>query len=134
MIKFSELRLGNYVIADEDGKLWRSEVTDFNNDEKEIEVDNGVQRFFFTSERLEPIPVDEAVLLRMNFQKQVNDDGSVKYMKGAFRIQTARQDDFSQYEIWYRDEKRRILSPIYLHELQNHYEDMTKVKLTDRPM
>lgn len=134
MIKFSELRQGNYVLAQAEGKLWEGEVTDFNNDEKEIEVDNGVQKFYFKSEELQPIPVDEAVLLRMNFQKQANDDGSVKYMKGAFRIQTPRQDDFSHYEIWYRDEKRHILNPIYLHQLQNHYEDMTKVKLTRNPI
>lgn len=132
MIKFNELRQGDYVLAESEGKLWRGEVLDFNNDEKEIGVDNGVQKFYFKGDDLQPIPVDEAILLSMNFQKQANEDGSVKYMKGAFRIQTPRQDEFSHYEIWYRDEKRHILNPIYLHQLQNHYEDMTKVKLTDR--
>lgn len=134
MIKFNELRQGNYVLAELEGKLSRGEVMEFNNDEKEIGVNNGVQEFYFKGDALQPIPVDEAVLLSMNFQKQPNEDGSVKYMKGAFRIQTPRQDEFSHYEIWYRDEKRRILSPIYLHQLQNHYEDMTKVKLSDRPI
>jgi hypothetical protein len=52
-------------------------------------------------------------------------------MKGAFRIQTPDQDNFSNFEIWYRDEKRVIMQPIYLHQLQNHYEAMTKVHLTD---
>lgn len=132
MIKFNELRKGNYVIAEADGKLWQGEVTDFNNDEKEIGIDNGVQEFYFKSDALQPIPVDEAVLLRMHFQKQPMEDGSVKYLKGAFRIQTPEQDNFSHYQIWYKDEKRQILNPINLHNLQNHYEDMTKVKLTDR--
>lgn len=134
MIKFGELRPGNYVMAQADGVLSRGEVTDFNNDEKEIGVDNGVQKFYYSSESLQPIPVDESELLKMNFQKQENADGSVKYMKGAFRIQIPRKDDFSHFEIWYRDEKRHILNPIYLHNLQNHYQDMTKVILTDQPI
>ncbi|HEY9340675.1 MAG TPA: hypothetical protein VIQ23_03775 [Hanamia sp.] len=132
MIKFSELRKGDYVLAESDGQAWQGEVTDFNNDEKEIAVNNGVQEFYFKSEDLYPIPLDEEQLLKMKFQKHVNDDGSIKYMKGAFRIQTPDQDNFSNFEIWYRDEKRVIMQPIYLHQLQNHYEAMTKVHLTNQ--
>jgi hypothetical protein len=131
MIKFSELRKGDYVLAESDGQAWQGEVTDFNNDEKEIAVNNGVQEFYFKSEDLYPIPLGEEQLLKLKFQKHVNDDGSIKYMKGAFRIQTPDQDNFSNFEIWYRDEKRVIMQPIYLHQLQNHYEAMTKVHLTD---
>ncbi len=134
MIKFSELRKGNYVMVNADGQPWQGQVTDFNNDEKEIGVNNGVQEFFFKSEDLQPLPVDESVLLDMHFDKQTNADGSVKYAKGAFRIQTPTQDDFSHYQIWYKDEIRQILNPIFLHNLQNHYEDMTKVKLTNLPI
>ena len=36
MIKFSELKQGDYVLAESDGQAWRGEVTNFNNDEKEI--------------------------------------------------------------------------------------------------
>ena len=115
MIKFSELRKGNYVLAESDGQAWQGEVTGFNNDEKEISVNNGIQDFWFKDESLYPIPVDEARLLKMNFRKVVNEDGTVKYMKDAFRILTPKQDEFTQYEIWYRDEKSQILEPIYLH-------------------
>ncbi len=131
MIKFSELRKGNYVLAESDGQAWQGEVTDFNHDEKEISVNNGIQDFWFKAENLYPIPVDEARLLKMNFKKVVNEDGTVKYMKDAFRILTPRQDEFAQYEIWYRNEKRQILEPIYLHQLQNHHTEMTKVHLTN---
>jgi hypothetical protein len=131
MIKFSELNKGNYVLAESDSQAWQGEITDFNNDEKEISVNNGIQDFWFKAKDLYPIPVDEARLLKMNFRKVVNEDGSVKYMKDAFRLLTPKQDEFSHYEIWYRDEKRQILEPIYLHQLQNHYMEMTKVHLTD---
>lgn len=134
MIKFNDLKLGNYVGVESDGKEWQGEVVDFNHNEKEIAVDNGVQQFFFPRESLKPIPLSESVLLKMNFQKEVDDDGTIKYKKGAFRILIPRKDDFSRFEIWYRDEKRHILSPISLHELQNHYHEMTKVNLTDQPI
>jgi hypothetical protein len=132
MIKFSELKKGDYVLAESDGQAWQGEVTNFNSDEKEICVNNGVQEMYFNAEDLYPLPIDEDQLLKLKFTKHVNEDGSVKYMKGAFRIQTPKQDDFSHFEIWYRDEKRIITDPIPLHALQNHYAAMTKVHLTDQ--
>jgi len=131
MIKFSELKKGDYVLAESDGQAWQGEVTNFNNDEKEICVNNGVQEMYFRADDLYPLPIDEDQLLKLKFTKHVNEDGSVKYMKGAFRVQTPKQDDFSHFEIWYRDEKRIITNPIPLHALQNHYTAMTKVHLTD---
>ena len=131
MIKFSELKKGDYVLAESDGQAWQGEVTNFNNDEREICVNNGVQEMYFKAEDLYPLPMDEDQLLKLKFTKHVNENGSVKYMKGAFRIQTNEQNDFSHFEIWYRDEKRIITDPISLHVLQNHYTAMTKVHLTD---
>ena len=132
MIKFSDLKQGDYVLAESDGQAFRGEVTDFNFNEKEIAVNNGVQEFYFKGEDLYPIPLDEEQLLKLKFAKQVNADGSVKYLKGAFRIQTPEQDNFSNFEVWYRDEKRIIQHHIPLHVLQNHYLAMTKVHLTDQ--
>ena len=131
MIKFNELKTGDYVLAQSDGQAWQGEVTDFNHDEKEISVYNGVQDFWFKDEELYPLPLDEEQLFKLKFQKHVNGDGSVKYSKGAFRIQTPQQDNFSHFEIWYRDEKRIMLHPISVHQLQNHHRKMTKVHLTD---
>ena len=132
MIKFNELKVGDYVLAESDGQAWRGEVTDFNHDEKEICVNNGVQGLYFNPEDLYPLPLDEEQLLKLKFTKHLNEDGSVKYSKGAFRIQTPEQDGFSHFEIWYRDEKRIITHPIPVHVLQNHYTAMTKVHLTDQ--
>lgn len=131
MIKFSELKKGDYILAESDGQSWRGEVTDFNRDEKEICINNGVQDLWFSPENLYPLPVDEDQLLKLKFTKKINDDGSIKYSKGAFRLQTPKQDEFSNFEIWYRNEKRIINQPIALHILQNHYNSMTKVPLTD---
>lgn len=131
MIKFSELKPGDYVLAESDGQAWRGEVTQFNHNEKEICVNNGVQGMYFRPEDLYPLPLDEEQLTKLKFTKHVNEDGSIKYMKGAFRIQIPEQDNFSHFEIWYRNEKRVITHPIPVHVLQNHYAAMTKVHLND---
>jgi hypothetical protein len=131
MIKFSDLKAGDYVLAESDGQAWEGEVTDFNHDEKEISVYTGVQDFWFKGEDLYPLPLDEKQLMNLKFTKQVNENGTVKYLKGAFRIQTPSQDDFSHFEIWYRNETRIMTQPISVHQLQNHYLEMTKVHLTD---
>ena len=133
MIKFQDLQLGDYILAEQDGTNWPGEVSGFNHDEKEICVNNGVQEFWFKPEQLKPLPLNDQQLMRLNFQRQENEDGSVKYMKGAFRILIPHKDDFSHFEIWYRDEKRQMLHPIPVHRLQNHYLAMTKVHLTDEP-
>ena len=131
MIKFQELKTGDYVLIEYDGKISSGEVVGFNRDEKEICVDDGVQEFWFNADQLKPLPLDDEQLTKLNFQKQENEDGSVKYLKGAFRILIPEKNNFSRFEIWYRDEKRQIIHPIGVHELQNHYLEMTKVHLTD---
>ncbi len=131
MIKFSDLKAGDYVLAQSDGQAWEGEVTDFNHDEKEISVYTGIQDFWFKDEDLYPLPLDDKQLTRLKFQKQVNDDGSVKYMKGAFRLQIPKENDFSHLELWYRNQRRIMNEAISVHQLQNHYHAMTKVHLTD---
>ena len=131
MIKFQDIKTGDYVLAQQDGTAWPGEVTNLNSDEKEICVDNGVQEFWFKPEELKPLPLDEEQLIKLNFQKEELEDGSIKYKKGAFRILIPKKDDFSNFEMWYRDEKRVMIHSIFVHQLQNHYLEMTKVHLTD---
>ena len=131
MIKFNEIKVGDYLIADNDGDKKQGEVTDLNHTEKQVCVNTGAQDFWYETEQLSPIPLDEDQLLKLKFHRQDNADGSVKYMKGAFRMLLTAPGEFSAFEIWYRDEKRHIVHPISLHQLQNHFYDMTKVHLND---
>lgn len=131
MIKFHELKIGDFVIADNDGDKRQGEVTNLNGDEKQVCVNTGAQDFWYETEQLSPIPLDESQLLKLQFHKNTNDNGSVKYMKGAFRILLNSEGDFSKFEIWYRDERRHIMQPISVHILQNHFLEMTKVHLNE---
>ena len=129
MIKFQELKVGDYLIVDNDGDKKQGEVSNLNGDEKQVCVNTGDQEFWYETNQLSPIPLDEEQLLRLKFNKEQNEDGTVKYLKGAFRILLSATGDFSKMEIWYRDERRHIMQPLNVHQLQNHFYDMTKVFL-----
>lgn len=129
MIKYNELKIGDYVIADYDGQQWEGEVVNLNGDEKQVCVKTEVQEFWFSGDHLHPITLDEAHLFKLGFQKQVQDDGNIKYMKGAFRVMLHKENDFSNFEVWYREDRRHFNQPMTVHELQNHYLQMTKIHL-----
>jgi hypothetical protein len=131
MIKFQEIKVGDYLMADNDGDIKKGEVTDLNGDEKQVCVDTGDQEFWYETNQLSPIPLDESELFNLKFTKEGQENGSVKYLKGAFRVQLPVAGDFSRMEIWYRDERRHIMHPINVHQLQNHFLEMTKVHLND---
>jgi len=129
MIKFQEIKIGDYLMADNDGDTLQGEVTNLNGDEKQVCVNTGTQEFWFETSQLKAIPLDNNQLEKLKFTQQTNDNGTVKYLKGAFRMLLPSKDNFMTMEIWYRDEKRHIMQPITVHQLQNHYLQMTKVHL-----
>ena len=55
-------------------------------------------------------------------------DGN-KYKKGPFRVVVHDPGNYTDLEVWYREDHRRFHHPLYVHELQNHHLAMTKVPL-----
>ena len=131
MIKFNELKVGDYVMAEYGGQQKEGEVIQLNGDEKQVCIQSGDQEFWFETDHLHPIALDEAQLFKMGFQKLENGNDSGKYGKGAFRVLLQNPGDFSVFEIWYREDRRHIPHHISLHEFQNHYLQMTKIHLTE---
>ena len=130
MIKFNEIKVGDIVLADNEGQRVEGEVTELNHEDKEICVRTSVQEFWFTPDQLFPIPLDDEQLKKFHFEKVENPDNTVKYMRGPFRILLPQKGNFSTFEIWYREDRRHLTHPVTVHELQNHYHQMTKVELT----
>lgn len=131
MIKISELKEGDLVMVDFEGTLMEGEVLEVNNGQKLAKVlTNGQNEFWYAGEVLNPIPLSDAALQKINFRREEQADGSVKYLKGAFRVHLDKKDDFSNISFWYREDKRHVNQTIALHQLQNYYLDMTKVHLT----
>jgi len=130
MIKFNEIKMGDFLMGEFEGKMWEGEVINLNGDEKQVFLATEVQDFWFETEDLYPIPVNDDSLRRLSFLREDMPDGSVKYKKGSFRMLIPKPDDFSRMDIWYRDDKRINPDIHYIHQLQNHYLQMTKVHLT----
>lgn len=134
MIKFNEIKVGDYLMGEYEGKMWEGEVTRLNGDEKQVCLQTEVQEFWFETDHLHPIPLNEVQLQKLNFTAQDAEHGAAKYSKGAFRLVTPHKGDFSHLEMWYREDYRHNPGVQYVHQLQNHYLDMTKVHLTRDPM
>ena len=85
---------------------------------------------WFEPEDIHAIAVDDTQLKKLGFEKHVNGDGTVKYLRGPFRILIPQEGKFDEMEIWYREDIRHVHRTLGIHELQNFYHQMTKVDLT----
>ena len=131
MISINEIKIGDYVIVEYEGTRRNGEVNNVNRDDKQVCVETDVQEFWYEPEDLYPIPINDEEMLKLNFSKEVMPDGVVKYRKGSFRLVISKEGDFSTIEMWYREDRRDHPNVHYIHQLQNHYLQMTKVHLTD---
>ena len=128
MLKISNLRAGDIIAVNDDGIKREGTVVRVSHDENQALVDNGVQEFWYSPEEMDPIPVDENQLMKLGFEKEEM-NGAVKYKKGVFRLVTPKKGDFSDIEMWYREDRRHFNVPLGVHELQNLHHDMSKIPL-----
>ena len=70
MIKFNEIKVGDFLIGEYEGKKWEGEVVHLNNDEKQVCLATDVQDFWFETEDLYPIPLTDEALLKINFKRE----------------------------------------------------------------
>lgn len=128
MVKISDLQAGDIVKVMHDGIEREGEVVEVSRDQNMACVDNGIQEFWYPAEQLLSVPLNEDQLLKLGFQRQDTEEG-IKYLKGPFRILIQEPDNFSNIEVWYREDRRHFNTPLTVHQLQNRYYDMTKVQL-----
>ena len=128
MIKIGQLQQGDIVMVNDEGLMREGVVVGKDIAENLIQVDNGIQEFWYQPQDLYPVVLDDAQLLKLGFEKE-QIDGAIKYKKGAFRLVTDHPSSFSKIEMWYREDRRNFNNPISVHELQNLHLQMTKVPL-----
>jgi len=133
MINLHELRVGDIVLAEFEGKRVEGEVIALDREEKKANIQTSVQEFWFDSSDLYPILLDEYQLMKFDFEKEELADGSVKYKLGPFRMLLSQKGDFSHFEMWYREDRRHMTQQPNVHQLQNYYHEMTKVDLVREP-
>ena len=133
MIKISDLKAGDIVRVMYEGQEKEGVVTDTNREDNMACVNNGVQEFWYAPEDLSPLPLTEDRLINtLGFEREEHPDG-VKYKKGPFRVLVHDPGNYTDLEVWYREDHRHFKTPLYVHELQNHYLQMTKVHLEAAP-
>jgi hypothetical protein len=126
MVNFHEIKPGNFLLTEFEGQIKEGEIIAIDNEEKQVCIQSGEQEYWYGEEHLYPVLLSDQQLLSFNFIKQVNDNGSVKYYNGPFRIVIPADNDFSSLEMWYREDKRHHPDVHYVHQLQNHYLQITK--------
>ncbi len=128
MIKIQDLKEGDLVRIVDQGIQKDGTVVAITRNENLVCVNNGIQDFWYPLDQIVPIPLTENELLLLGFEKVATETGA-KYGKGPFRIVVNDPGNYTNLEIWYREDRRHFNHPIYVHELQNLHLDMTKVQL-----
>ncbi|WP_276501373.1 hypothetical protein [Terrimonas pollutisoli] len=130
MLKLGDLKQGDHILLNDEGVEREGTVVKVSHEERQALVNNGVQEFWYNLDEIRPIPLDEKQLVRLGFTKEeMNGSGAVKYKKDSFRLLLPHKDDFSNIEMWWREDRRHFNFPLGVHDLQNLYHDMTKVPL-----
>lgn len=133
MIKIHELKQGNFVIAVFEDQERRGAVAETAPDDKKVRVitENGNQDFWYDVDKVFPIALSDAEMGRYGFEREVLADGAIKYKRDAFRLVTPSENDFSEVEMWYREDIRKYPNVHFVHQLQNQFHQMTKIFLSD---
>lgn len=128
MLKIASLKPGDIVTVNDEGVMREGTVVSTSHEENQALVNNGVQEFWYSPEEIHSIPLDESQLIKLGFTREET-DGTVKYKRDSFRLVTPRKGDFSNIEMWWREDRRHFSFPLGVHDLQNLHLDMTKVHL-----
>lgn len=130
MIKFSELHPGNKVLVQNEGEWMEGTILGINRDDGgQINIETGIQNAWYVVEDIKPIPLEEDALLKMGFEKEVQESGNIKYKYGPFRVLIGPTRRFTDFLMWYREEKSHITYPMTVHQFQNRYAQMVKVPI-----
>src|SRR4051812_29072806 len=129
MVKITELQEGDIVHIIDAGTERLGTVSEISREENMACIDNGVQEFWYSPAEIVPVPLTDARLTDiLGFEKEETAEGT-KYKKGPFRVVVHDPGNYTNLDVWYREDRRHFNHPIYVHELQNHHLQMTKVPL-----
>lgn len=128
MLKIGKLKAGDVIMVNDEGVMREGIVVEISHEENQALVDNGIQEFWYSPDEMDAIPLNEDQLMKFGFLRE-EIDGGVKYKKDSFRLVTPKKGDFSNIEMWWREDRRHFSFPLGVHELQNLHLDMTKIPL-----
>ena len=103
MLKLGDLKQGDIILLNDEGVKKEGTVVKVSHEERQALVNNGVQEFWYNLADISPIPLDENQLTRLGFTKEEM-NGAVKYKRDSFRLVTPQAGDFSNIEMWWRED------------------------------
>jgi hypothetical protein len=130
MINLGALKPGNRVMVENEGAWMPGTVTGVNADDGgQIEVETGVQQQWYEIEEVAAIPLSDDQMTLLGFEKEVMESGNIKYKHGPFRVLVSPKAQFTDFLMWYREEKCHITYSMTVHQFQNRYEEMVKIPI-----
>jgi len=135
MIPIHNLKPGDIVNVDFDGTFTRGSVAEFDRENQQIcVITNDDQESWYSPADLSPIILTKEDLEKLQFVPSAPfADGTITYVRGPFSIEVKDPNTLQEITLMYRNEAQRVFHHgLALHELQNHYLDMTNVHLIDR--
>lgn len=132
MINLHEVKVDDTVIAAYEGKEQEGRVLEVNHEDKQVCVLTADgNEFWYGPDSLFPIPLSEAELIKLKFQKDeaASANGKNVYERGPFRVSIYESGGQPHIDLHYRDENRNIIGKLTVNQLQNHYHQMTNFHL-----
>lgn len=131
MIPLHDLKEGDVVYAEYEGQDTRGIVKQIDRETHQVcVVTNDDQESWYAAEEVDPVALTAEELHLLQFEPTTPaTDGTVDYIRGPFTIRLAAEGDFSHLTLLYRSEQPRVVHDVAVHELQNHYMQMTNFHL-----
>lgn len=130
MIKLQEVKTGDLVWADFEGKRSIGEVLDLDLAQRKVLLEEGENEFWYDVDDLYAIPIDDSVMDELGFVKGEVEGVGYRFDRGPFTF--TRSFDGQESWLHYRDEVRHLRNLEHLHQLQHHYRSMTNFGLIFR--
>jgi hypothetical protein len=130
MMRLTEVKAGDIVVADFEGQKRVGDVLEVSRGDKKALVAHGENEFWYNMTDLYAVPLDGEILTELGFAKVDNPTNGMSYERGPFTLQYVHTDVDVYNLLHYRDETRHVHNMQYLHQLQHHYKAMTNHELT----
>jgi hypothetical protein len=130
MIKLTEVKEGDIVIADFEGQKRVGDVLEVSKGDKKALVAHGENEFWYDMTHIYAVPLEPEILAELGFKRTDDQSNGLSYARGPFTLQYITTEKDTYNLLHYRDETRHVHNMQYLHQLQHHYKGMTNHELT----
>jgi hypothetical protein len=133
MLHLHDLKIGDRVMADFEDKKYKGTVEEISFEKVCVMLDDNDQQNWYEPAQLEPIPLTPEGLASFGFVKSLEpelDGNGQAWVRGPFILSYVEKGNNQHIILDYLSEQpREIKDGLYVHQLQHHYHEMTKVFL-----